>query len=81
MLLHLDYASSINLKMRCIFAEWVKVDYGRSMPYKLTYFNARGLGEPIRLIFAQAGVPYEDVRVERSEWPQLKPSQSYILTC
>jgi len=45
------------------------------MSYKLTYFNARGLGEPIRMIFAQAGVEYEDVRVGRAEWRQLKPSQ------
>ena len=46
--------------------------------YKLTYFNSRGLGEPIRFIFAQAGVEYEDKRVAGGEageeWAQLKPS-------
>jgi len=31
--------------------------------YKLTYFDARGLAEPSRWIFAYAGVPYEDVRI------------------
>lgn len=31
--------------------------------YKLTYFNARGLGEPIRFIFAFAEVIFEDFRV------------------
>jgi len=36
--------------------------------YKLYYFNARAGGEPIRIIFAQAGVKYEDVRFEREEW-------------
>jgi len=30
--------------------------------YKLTYFNARGLTEPIRFIFAYAKVNYEDIR-------------------
>eukprot|EP00455_Lapot_gusevi_P013409 TRINITY_DN1651_c0_g3_i1.p2 TRINITY_DN1651_c0_g3~~TRINITY_DN1651_c0_g3_i1.p2 ORF type:complete len:207 (+),score=86.90 TRINITY_DN1651_c0_g3_i1:73-693(+) len=30
---------------------------------KLTYFNGRGLAEPIRLILAEAGVEYTDVRV------------------
>lgn len=46
-----------------------------NMPtYKLTYFNFQGLGEPIRLIFAYAGVQYEDVRIEMDQWPELKPS-------
>jgi len=48
----------------------------RNMSYKLTYFNGRGRAELSRLIFAQAGVQYEDVRVEHSDWPQLKPSAS-----
>ena len=33
--------------------------------YKLTYFNGRGRAEVIRLIFAQAGVKYEDHRIAR----------------
>jgi len=40
--------------------------------YKLTYFNSRGLAEPIRWIFAVAGVVYDDVRVEKEQWPELK---------
>jgi len=40
--------------------------------YKLTYFNSRGRGEPIRYIFAAGGVEYEDCRIERdaSGWPE-----------
>ena len=30
--------------------------------YKLHYFNIRGKGELIRLIFAAAGEEYEDIR-------------------
>jgi len=40
--------------------------------YKFYYFGIRGLGETARLIFAQAAVPFEDVRVERDDWPKLK---------
>ena len=48
--------------------------------YKLYYFNARGGAEPIRIIFAQAGVKYEDVRFEREQWVQeYKPSKMRLL--
>lgn len=42
--------------------------------YKLIYFNARGRAEVSRLIFAQAGVEYEDKRVAGEEWAKLKPT-------
>lgn len=47
--------------------------------YKLYYFNARGGAEPIRFIFAQAGVPYEDVRVGygAKDWEELKPNTPF----
>jgi len=45
-----------------------------SESYKLTYFNVRARAEPIRFIFAAAEVPYEDVRIDRAEWPKMKPS-------
>lgn len=40
--------------------------------YKLYYFNMKGRGEAIRLIFAQAGVPFEDYRFKEGEWPTYK---------
>jgi len=41
---------------------------------KLTYFDVRALGEPIRMLLVFAKIPFEDVRVNSSgaEWPALK---------
>lgn len=47
--------------------------------YKLTYYNLRARGEPIRLVLAYAGVDYEDVRIpfdlKSEEWLALKHSK------
>ncbi|XP_071479930.1 S-crystallin SL11-like [Diadema antillarum] len=40
--------------------------------YKLMYFNVRGRGEGIRLLFAQAGVDYEDCRLTGEEFRDMK---------
>jgi len=45
--------------------------------YKLTYFNLRARAEVSRLLFAAAGVKYEDIRVEKSRWPELKPTTPF----
>lgn len=39
--------------------------------YTLTYFDARGRAEPIRLLFALAGVPFEDRGIGPT-WPEEK---------
>ena len=46
--------------------------------YKLTYFNVRGRAEAIRLLFAAAGVKYEDCRIGKEEFQQLKSSKVLI---
>ena len=48
--------------------------------YKLTYFPCRARGELIRLIFAQAGVEYENVRLTffpmgSPQWDAMKKSK------
>ncbi|KER31528.1 hypothetical protein T265_02296 [Opisthorchis viverrini] len=40
--------------------------------YKLTYFNLRGRAEPIRMILIVSGTPFEDCRIEVSDWPSKK---------
>ena len=42
--------------------------------YKLTYFNVKARAETARFIFALKGIPYEDNRIDRKDWPQLKKS-------
>ena len=32
--------------------------------YRLLYYDTRGIGEPIRYIFAYIGIPYEDIRIK-----------------
>ncbi|XP_046358264.2 glutathione S-transferase 1-like [Haliotis rufescens] len=47
----------------------------QNMPtYRYRYFNARGLGEVSRLLFAIAGKDYEDVRFTSETWPAEKPN-------
>ena len=41
--------------------------------YTLIYFNGKGRAESVRLLFAAAGVEYEDRRIQREEWQALKP--------
>jgi len=45
--------------------------------YKLTYFDVRGRGEICRLLFAAAGVKFEDIRIEHSKWPELKSTTPF----
>ena len=42
---------------------------------KLHYFNLRGRAEAARWIMEYAGVAYEDIRMEREEWPEKKSSR------
>ena len=42
--------------------------------YKLIYFNLKGRAEFIRLIFAVAGVEFENAIVPFTDWDELKPT-------
>lgn len=42
--------------------------------HKLTYFNFKGLAEPIRFLLNYGGIEFEDVRIDRENWPQIKES-------
>jgi len=42
--------------------------------FKLSYFNVKALGEPIRFLFAYGGIDFEDIRISHEEWAVLKPT-------
>ena len=44
--------------------------------YKLIYFPVTARAEMTRLMFAAAGVEYEDYRIKWEDWPTLKPGRS-----
>lgn len=44
---------------------------------KLTYFNIQGVAERIRLAYVLAGLPFEDDRINFSQWGELKPTTPY----
>ena len=44
---------------------------------KLEYFDIEGVAEQVRIALSVADVPYEDVRVAWSEWPQKKPTTKH----
>uniref|UniRef100_A0A0K0FSK0 glutathione transferase n=1 Tax=Strongyloides venezuelensis TaxID=75913 RepID=A0A0K0FSK0_STRVS len=48
------------------------------MVYKLSYFcGIRGLGEPARLMFKHAGVDFEDILIDKKDWPSLKSTTPF----
>ena len=49
--------------------------------YKLTYFNIRARGEPIRLMLILAGQKFEDYRMDVEDWSTQKKGQFVIGFC
>eukprot|EP01065_Artemidia_motanka_P051213 TRINITY_DN895_c0_g4_i1.p1 TRINITY_DN895_c0_g4~~TRINITY_DN895_c0_g4_i1.p1 ORF type:complete len:219 (+),score=82.91 TRINITY_DN895_c0_g4_i1:73-729(+) len=44
---------------------------------KLTYFNIQGVAEKVRLALVLNGVEFEDVRIQREQWADMKPKTPY----
>jgi len=42
--------------------------------YKIIYFNVKALAEPMRFLLSYGNIDFEDVRIEKEDWPALKPS-------
>ncbi|XP_062560798.1 glutathione S-transferase-like [Armigeres subalbatus] len=42
--------------------------------YKLSYFNVKALGEPLRFLLSYGNLPFEDNRIESADWPAVKPT-------
>jgi len=44
---------------------------------QLYYFNGRGRAECTRILLTEAGMEFEDKRIEGKDWPALKPTAPY----
>jgi len=42
------------------------------MSYKVHYFNSRGKAELIRVLLVAAEQKFEDIRIEKDKWPEIK---------
>ena len=66
----------VKLDSDCLHSVNVWAEIYPAMPsYKLIYFNVRGRAEQIRMLFVQAGVQYEDVRLTGEQWGEMKASK------
>nr|AVT42184.1 glutathione S-transferase s5 [Lissorhoptrus oryzophilus] len=45
--------------------------------YKLLYFDTAGRAEHIRYIFAYAGIEFEDFRIPKDKWPEIKKTTPF----
>ena len=44
---------------------------------QLHYFDVNGRAEPMRMLLNHAGVPFNDVRLQQSDWPNTKYTSPY----
>lgn len=49
------------------------------LAYRLTYFDIKGLGEPIRFMLKYGKIPFEDRRFTHEEWPGVKNCEEFEL--
>lgn len=65
------YIDTTKLKVE-LFKKKNKNSERTTMSYKLTYFPFKALAEPIRFLLSYGGVEFEDVRIDRDQWTELK---------
>lgn len=47
--------------------------------FKVIYFNVKALAEPMRFLLSYGNIEFEDVRIEKEDWPALKSSKSKLI--
>ncbi|CAG9805032.1 unnamed protein product [Chironomus riparius] len=40
--------------------------------YKIQYFNVKALAEPLRFLLSYKNIPFDDVRIQKEDWPAIK---------
>ena len=74
-ILHVNSEISLQIVQHSAFSSCDSSSDATMSTYKLTYFPIRARAEVIRFVFAQAEVKYEDVRIKKEDWAELKPSK------
>lgn len=47
--------------------------------YKLTYFNAKGIAESIRMLLSYSGKEFKDIRIEHNDWLKNVKSSKFLI--
>ncbi|KAG5876919.1 hypothetical protein JTB14_021362 [Gonioctena quinquepunctata] len=42
--------------------------------YRVHYFDFTGRGEPIRMLLTYGGLEFDDIRIDKKDWPRIKPT-------
>lgn len=62
--------------MIMIFFSFLSCVESKMPAYKIIYFNVKALAEPMRFLLAYGNIDFEDVRIEKEDWPAIKDSKS-----
>ncbi|GJQ68763.1 putative glutathione S-transferase, C-terminal domain [Trypoxylus dichotomus] len=73
----ITHISRLQLYISAILSQLSESSLDMTPSTKITYFDIKGLGEPIRLLLKYGQIEFEDIRISREDWPQIKPTTPF----